>query len=141
MQDKPFTIILDDPLSNSFIGPPPSIACLPAHSSSDTENGEQLKDDGLNVEEYKRSKEQDDNLGISDLKTEGYQDAADSSDEVVNYGTDKVAELSDRQEGRHARGPDHPNIFGKPEDAKDETGFGEDSTVWRIGDERSNNNC
>lgn len=50
-----FTLILDDPLDNSFI----------------SSKGEH--DDDLIVTHYVRTTEQDDEYGISDMKTEGYQ--------------------------------------------------------------------
>ena len=53
-----FTIIIDDPLSNSFIFP----------------LGENEKDDRLIKEEYERSYEQNEEFGINDMKTENYEE-------------------------------------------------------------------
>ena len=53
-----FTIIIDDPLSNSFIFP----------------LGENEKDDRLIKEEYERSSEQNEEFGINDMKTENYEE-------------------------------------------------------------------
>ena len=52
-----FTLILDDPLSNSFIFP----------------IGEPDKDERLKKEEYERTFEQNEEYGINDMKTEGYE--------------------------------------------------------------------
>jgi len=53
---KPFTLILDDPLSNSFI----NSLCYPN------------PDPDLIKEEYERTWEQNDELGINDMKVENY---------------------------------------------------------------------
>lgn len=56
----PFTIILDDPLSNSYVqniyAPDP--------------------DPDMKVELYDRSQEQDEELGLADMKVEGYENAS-----------------------------------------------------------------
>ncbi|KAG8807592.1 nucleolar zinc-finger protein [Serendipita sp. 399] len=61
---KPFTLILDDPLSNSYLqnlyAPDP--------------------DPNMVVELYERTKEQNDELGISDMKLEGYEDEEEVGD-------------------------------------------------------------
>lgn len=51
-----FTIILKDPLANSWIYSP----------------FEEGKDERLKVEEYERSYEDNEELGINDMKTENY---------------------------------------------------------------------
>ncbi|KAG8869551.1 nucleolar zinc-finger protein [Serendipita sp. 405] len=62
--NRPFTLILDDPLSNSYLqnlyAPDP--------------------DPNMVIELYDRTKEQDDDLGISDMKLEGYEQ--DEGDEI-----------------------------------------------------------
>ena len=55
---KKFTIIIDDPLSNSFIFP-----------INDVE-----KDERLIKEEYERTYEQNEEFGINDMKTENYEE-------------------------------------------------------------------
>lgn len=54
---RPFTLILDDPLSNSYLqnlyAPDP--------------------DPNMVIESYERTKEQNDDLGLSDMKVEGYE--------------------------------------------------------------------
>lgn len=57
--EKPFTLIIDDPLSNSFIFPASDIL--------------ELQDDPKLVKlEYERTWEQNEELGINDMKTENY---------------------------------------------------------------------
>ena len=55
--NKKFTLIIDDPLSNSFIFP----------------LGEMEKDTQLMKEEYDRTYEQNEELGINDMKVENYE--------------------------------------------------------------------
>eukprot|EP00518_Triparma_eleuthera_P022992 CAMPEP_0197559426 /NCGR_PEP_ID=MMETSP1320-20131121/21219_1 /TAXON_ID=91990 /ORGANISM="Bolidomonas sp., Strain RCC2347" /LENGTH=550 /DNA_ID=CAMNT_0043120865 /DNA_START=126 /DNA_END=1774 /DNA_ORIENTATION=- len=126
--DTDFHIEINDPLSNSFVGPPPSVAArlaIEAEKVSSTAPYDDYVDPGLTIVEYTRSQDQDDILGISDLKTENY-----AGDEVADYGTDKATDLSDRLTNVHKRGPDHPNVFGKPEVEDDDTEYGNDSVVW-----------
>jgi zinc finger protein len=62
--DKPFTLVLDDPLSNSYVqnlyAPDP--------------------DPNMTIEMYDRTQEQNDDLGLSDMKVEGYED--DAGDDI-----------------------------------------------------------
>ena len=61
---KKFTFILDDPLSNSFIFPV----------------GENKNDDKrLKKEEYERTYEQNEDLGINDMKVENYEEDANDT--------------------------------------------------------------
>jgi zinc finger protein len=64
--NKKFTFILDDPLSNSFIFP----------------IGEGKNDERLKKEEYERTFEQNEDLGINDMKVENYEE--DSNDDEKN---------------------------------------------------------
>ncbi|GMH89863.1 hypothetical protein TrVE_jg7982 [Triparma verrucosa] len=131
--DGPFTLIINDPLSNSFVGPPPSVAAslaLKAEEGNSEAVYSDYKDPRVEIVEYVRSQDQDDILGISDLKTEGY------NEQIEATGTDQMQELSDRLTNVHKRGPDHPNIFGKPEVEGDDTKYGEDSVVWKTGSGR-----
>jgi len=61
---KKFTLILDDPLSNSFIFP----------------IGENTDDVKLKKEEYERTFEQNEDLGINDMKVENYEENVDKKD-------------------------------------------------------------
>ena len=60
-----FTLILDDPLSNSFIFP------VGDNSENDTK---------LKKEEYERTFEQNEDLGINDMKVENYENDNDDKD-------------------------------------------------------------
>ena len=57
---KKFTFILDDPLDNSFIFP----------------IGDNKNDNRLKKEEYERTFEQNEDLGINDMKVENYEEDA-----------------------------------------------------------------
>jgi zinc finger protein len=60
--ERPFTIILDDPLANSYLqnlyAPDP--------------------DPAMDVETYTRTFEQDEDLGLNDMKVEGYEADSDA---------------------------------------------------------------
>ncbi len=62
--ERPFTIILDDPLANSYIqnlyAPDP--------------------DPNMTIEMYERTFEQNEELGLNDIKVEGYELADNSED-------------------------------------------------------------
>jgi len=70
MVSKPFTVILDDPVANSYLqniyAPDP--------------------DPNIKVEWYKRTQEQEDDLGISDMKVEGYDGDPNMVDEEIGEG-------------------------------------------------------
>lgn len=63
---KPFTVILDDPVANSYLqniyAPDP--------------------DPNMKIEWYKRTEEQEDELGILDMKVEGYEGDSNLADEI-----------------------------------------------------------
>ena len=67
---RPFTLILDDPVANSYLqniyAPDP--------------------DPNMTIEWYERTKEQEDDLGISDMKVEGYEGEPILSDEEIDEG-------------------------------------------------------
>ncbi|KAJ5894771.1 nucleolar zinc-finger protein [Penicillium taxi] len=58
--DLKFTITLEDPMGNSYV----QDLCAPA------------ADPQLHIEEYTRTKEEEDDLGLTDMKTEGYEEDA-----------------------------------------------------------------
>ncbi|KAL0569519.1 nucleolar zinc-finger protein [Marasmius crinis-equi] len=64
--DRPFTVILDDPLANSYIqnlyAPDP--------------------DPGMTVELYERTWDQNESLGLNDMKVEGYEEDAKEEEKV-----------------------------------------------------------
>lgn len=57
-QTFPFIFIITDPLSNSFVG--------------NLSRCEVFNDEGLDIEEFERSEDQNERLGLSDIKTENY---------------------------------------------------------------------
>lgn len=72
----PVTLIIDDPLSNSFIGPILNDALALGPQSK--KHGkhyccEQHIDENLTIEEYQRTHEQNEVLGLNDMKTEDYE--------------------------------------------------------------------
>lgn len=56
--DRAVTIVLDDPAGNSYV-----------QSMRDDD----LPDEGLRISQYERSFEQNDDLGLNDMKTENYE--------------------------------------------------------------------
>lgn len=64
----PATLIVNDPLSNSYIGPVPRDAI----AVSDKADKEQYTDDGLAIEGYERTVQQNEALGLNQMKTEDY---------------------------------------------------------------------
>lgn len=61
----PFTLIITDPLSNSFLGP-----VMEGRQSFVQEIDQSLLDDDrITIEEYQRSQEEDDRFGLRDMKT------------------------------------------------------------------------
>lgn len=63
--EMPFTITLQDPLANSYV----QDLCAPA------------PDPQIKVEEYTRTAEEEDELGLKDMKTEGYEEDAKQEEE------------------------------------------------------------
>jgi zinc finger protein len=57
-----FTLILEDPLASSYV------------QGLGDEKGEGEVDEQLKVEEYLRTEEEEEELGLSDMKTEGYEE-------------------------------------------------------------------
>ena len=62
-----FTLILDDPISNSFIFP------IEGNNQNDTR---------LKKEEYERTWEQNEELGINDMKVENYENDNDENKNI-----------------------------------------------------------
>nr|CCA23447.1 conserved hypothetical protein [Albugo laibachii Nc14] len=74
---QPFTLILEDPLANSFLYSP--------HGSAEN-------DPLMTAEKYKRTEAEDEELGISEMVTEGYSDAIDST-----HPSEGVVRMSDKE--------------------------------------------
>ena len=126
----PFTLIISDPLSNSFIGPVPQDAvALALQAEKDGHNGcyDDYVDNGMVIEEYERSNDQNEILGLNDIKTENYREESG-----VNYGTDAPQELPDRLQRLDVRGPDHPHAVGKAPVEGDNTVMGAGSVQFAV---------
>ena len=126
----PFTMVISDPLSNSFVGPIAKDAiALSLQAEKDGHNNcyEEYVDVCLTIEEYERSHDQNEILGINDMKTENYQLGASE-----NYGTDTMSELPDRITHLDVRGPDHPHEVGKAPVKGDNTVMGAQSLNFAI---------
>ncbi|PWN44673.1 putative ZPR1-protein binds to translation elongation factor eEF-1 [Ceraceosorus guamensis] len=82
----PFTVVLDDPLANSYIQNPyaPDV------------------DEQVTVEDYTRTFEQNEDLGLNDMKLEGYE----ADDKLAPPGSerrDKPDELEDQAHAKRAK--------------------------------------
>ena len=128
----PFTLIISDPLSNSFVGPVPEDAvrlALQAEQEDSRQCYEDYVDTGMEVEEYVRSFEQNEDLGLNDIKVENYQE---DQEDRIDYGTSIPAALSDRlaRADLDRRGPDHPHKVGMAPVEGDTTKMGADSVTF-----------
>lgn len=125
----PFTLIISDPLANSFVGPIPKDAiALSCQAEKEDSNAcyEGYVDLGMDLEEYERTHDQNEILGLNDIKTEGY------TEDPANYGTDQMAELPDRISRLDVRGPDHPHEVGKAPIEGDTTVMGAKSANFSV---------
>lgn len=125
----PFILEISDPLSNSFVGPLPNDAIalsLQAEKEGSSRCYEEYVDQGMQVDEYERTHEQNEDLGLNDMKTEHY-DQANS-----NYGTDQMEEIPDRIRRVDVRGPDHPHDVGKAPVVGDTTIMGAGSLNFAV---------
>jgi zinc finger protein len=132
----PFTLVLDDALSNSFLGPVPLDALKLAKQAEREGDGEgeggdnqcryqNYVDPGLEVEEYERSFEQNEALGLNDMNTEQYHSGTRTCHE-----SDKPEELSDRLNRLDTRGVDHPHEVAKGTSDFDDTIMGQGSAKY-----------
>jgi len=128
-ENMPFTLMISDPLSNSFVGPVPEDAIALTMQAEKDDSNECYKhyvDKGMEVIEYERTHDQNEILGLNDMKTENYQtiDPENSNDkqssnadvemlETKDYGTDQPQQLPDRLQRLDIRGPDHPHAVAK----------------------------
>ena len=132
----PFTIVLNDPLSNSFVGPVPSdaarLACQ-AEEEGNTDCYDKYVDLGVEIVEYTRSRDVDEQLGLVDMKTEGYDTTEGQAATAGSYyGTDKMSELSDRLADPRRRGEDHPFDVAKAPVEGDTTKMGKGGVTMAI---------
>jgi len=128
-ENMPFTLMISDPLSNSFVGPVPEDAIALTMQAEKEDSNECYKhyvDKGMEVIEYERTHDQNEILGLNDMKTENYQtiDPENKNDkqssnadvempETKDYGTDQPQQLPDRLQRLDIRGPDHPHAVAK----------------------------
>lgn len=116
----PVTLVLNDPLSNSFVGPMPENA-LEFDNHTTTQEGdcnEKQADDGLVVSLYERTRDQNEALGLNNMKTENYSPSL-----KTNYGTDRMEPTVDAQPFARV-GPDHPHQTAKAPVSSDTTIMG-----------------
>ena len=128
----PFTLVISDPLANSFVGPPGTDAASLARQAEEEGNNscyDKYVDTGMEIEEYQRTEEQNESLGLNDIKTENYQE---SNDPKGYYGTDQMEELPDRIRRVDLRGPDHPHEVGKAPVEGDTTVMGPKSLNYVV---------
>jgi zinc finger protein len=128
----PFTLVISDPLANSFIGPIPADAmALSLQAEKDGNNScyEAYVDERLHVEEYERTFDQNEMLGLNDIKTEQYTNSVNAGE---YNGTDQVADLPDRIQYMRARGPDHPHAVAMAPVENDTTVMGPSSLQFAV---------
>jgi ZPR1 zinc-finger domain len=89
----PFTLILRDPLGNSFISAPLG-SFLPPES-----------DPNITLTDFERTYEENEDFGLNDINTRDYETGVD---ELYNEPI-----LSDRVTQKWVKGPDHPTFFAK----------------------------
>lgn len=129
----PFTLIITDPLANSFVGPPgPDAVALALQAEKDGSNKcyEDYVDPGMVIEEYERTFQQNEDLGLNDIKTENYRIGV--ADGGQYYGTDEMQEVPDRIRYLDVRGPDHPHEVGKAPVEGDTTVMGAKSLNFAV---------
>eukprot|EP00559_Dactyliosolen_fragilissimus_P009489 CAMPEP_0184862476 /NCGR_PEP_ID=MMETSP0580-20130426/6923_1 /TAXON_ID=1118495 /ORGANISM="Dactyliosolen fragilissimus" /LENGTH=729 /DNA_ID=CAMNT_0027360357 /DNA_START=24 /DNA_END=2213 /DNA_ORIENTATION=- len=132
-QILPFTLIINDPLGNSFVGPLPSEAlrlALQAEREDSHQCYETYMDPGMIIEEFERTHDQNEILGLNDIKTENYAYNPEGSGLSTNYGTDQMVDVPDRLKRMDIRGPDHPHAAGKAPVEGDSTIMGPGSANY-----------
>lgn len=130
----PFTLVISDPLSNSFVGPVRQDAIalsLQAEKDGNNQCYEAYVDDGMEVDEYERTHDQNEILGLNDMKTENYQTSI-GEDSKEYYGTDAMEDEPDRIRRLDVRGPDHPHEVGKAPVEGDVTIMGTKSVNYAV---------
>ena len=145
----PFTIVISEPLANSFVGPVPEQQVMLARQAKKEGTNrcyEDFNDPNVEVRKYERSYEQNEVLGLNDIKTENYQKRRHSyadanaggegriiaEDKIIHDGTTEDAgqELSDRLiQIVGKRGLDHPHTAAKGTTKSDNTKMGMDKTT------------
>lgn len=113
-EQLPFTMIITDPLSNSFVSPRSRDRAeleLQAEQEGSKLCYERFVDASLDVEAFVRSEAQNERLGLNDLRVEGYEPRA------VQHCADRRTSM-DRPRVNSPRGrnlqPDHPRPIDPP---------------------------
>lgn len=79
--ERPFTLILDDPLANSYLqnlyAPDP--------------------DPNMTIEEYERTWEQNEDFGLNDMKVEGYENDANEAKTEAKQESGEVAKEGSKE--------------------------------------------
>jgi hypothetical protein len=94
----PWTLILRDPLANSFVSAPIG-SFIPPEA-----------DAPLEITEYVRTSDEDDEFGIADMNTKDFETLG-SLDRDTYYNPESV--LADRLTHVTPKGPDHPRAFAQ----------------------------
>jgi len=92
----PFTLILRDPLGNSFVSAPLG-SFLPPEA-----------DENLTLEEFERSFEENDEFGLNDINTSEFE-----TDMPEAYGRSDIAAGNNQTTSHSKRVVDHPTFFAK----------------------------
>lgn len=124
-----FTVVITDPLSNSFVGPVPKDAVglsFQAEKDGNNQCYQDYVDPRMQITEYERTHDQNEMLGLNDIKTENYNET------MAYYGTDTQHELPDRLRRLDVRGPDHPHDVGKAPVESDTTVMGAKSLNFAV---------
>jgi zinc finger protein len=96
----PWTLILRDPLANSFVSAPIG-SFLPPEA-----------DTPLQITEYERTSDEDDEFGIADMNTRDFETLGDmESNREAYYNPESI--LPDRLTHIMPKGPDHPRAFAQ----------------------------
>lgn len=109
----PFTVIITDPLSNSFVSPRRGDRLeleMQAKRDGSMLCYDEFVDPCLVVETFERTKDQNERLGICDMKVEGYNHT------LLSYGTDQFSPTARHQAATETRrlGIDHPRPIDPP---------------------------
>lgn len=114
----PFTLVLRDPLGNSFISAPLG-SFLPPEA-----------DEGLAVIDFTRTYDENEEFGLNDINTKDFETG-------VDHGQVIVSDM--RSVGPHKAGADHPTPFAKGTNENDSTmsGFYSSSTVYSNANSKS----
>ena len=137
----PFSIVITDPLSNSYVGPTPEVAAKLSKQAEiegrdDCYNN--FVDRGMKIETYERSFDQNEALGLNDMKTELCQKKGENyqykqTNMNLKDGKDRMDEQSAKSaqaESLRFRRVDHPHSVAKGSSESDDTIMGQNGTSY-----------